>query len=341
MVRPYIQIISIALILASPLAASAAGFARVGTAGFTWEGIYASARLSALGGSDMADGGPAALLINPAPLSVNKVAELSYDHADYFAGTEISTIAGAVGLKGWCLNFAVHDYSIDDALLRTAYNPEGTGEFFDILQRMTLLGASYDIGRHLFGHRSLQWSVGAVWRHYLSDYDDNSAQGDSYDLGSTARWSMQHDNGWSRITGAFSYQNIKDETIEFDERYSSLPQPMRLGLTLETAIARSGHGGSVLRFLMAYSRCYQLGDSYAADSGHTGVEAVLYDTLALRWGHSDRVAGGISSWGLGVTLDEQLPGPFAVVIDVGGMGYDNLVTTEGETIWGVRVGYKF
>ena len=85
-------IICLALALASP--AAAAGFSKVGANSFTWEGIFTGGRLSALGGSDLADGSPATLLVNPAPLSKGTGVGLGYDHTDFFQiSTSISTPA--------------------------------------------------------------------------------------------------------------------------------------------------------------------------------------------------------------------------------------------------------
>ncbi len=339
--RLFLVVLGVVFVFAQATPIFAAGFSRVGTFGFTTEGIFAGGRLSALGGSDLADGSPAALVINPAPLARGNSVELSYDHANYYSGTNFRTNAGSVELKNWRLNFAMHDYFIDDQLVRTAYNPEGTGRTFDMLNRMTIMGVSYDLGRSFFNSPSLQWSVGASWRHYLTDFDDSSNTSDSYDLGTTFSYTTRYSTGWTRVSGAVSWQNLNDSTFVFDERESYLPQPLRVGTTIETAFDWTGHRRPLVKLLLAFTRSFQKGTTYLEDTEQAGMEAVFFDALALRWGHNSRVAGDIASWGAGIIISRGLLGPFSVRADVGEMGYDNMVLNDSETIWGVRVGYAY
>ena len=340
--RLFFKIILFAgLLISNTIPAAAQGFSEVGSYSFTWEGIFASGRLSALGGSDLADGSPASVLINPAPLARPNGIELGYDHADYFRGVEIITKAASAQWNAWRLNVAVQDFAIDDVLVRTAYNPEGTGETFDILDRMTVMGLSYDLGNSLFDMRTLRWSVGGALRHYSYNFIDFSESADSFDLGTTVRWARDFHGGWTNITGAISWQNISDTTVPFDDKEAHLPRPLRFGVTMETAFDWAGHQGNFLKVLLAYTHCHQMGDTYVDDSEHIGLESVFFDTFAIRWGHSSRVTGDIGSWGIGLILDGRLLGPFTVHADMGEMGYNNILTNESETIWGLRVGYNF
>jgi len=330
-------VICLLLALASP--AAAAGFARVGTPSFTWEGIFTGGRLSALGGSDLADGSPSTLLVNPAPLSKGTGVGLSYDHADYVTYTDFNIYAGSAGWNDLRLNIAVQDFVVDSAIVRTAYNPEGTGETFDARDRMTVIGLSYDLGTALFGKPSLQWSFGAAWRGYSSTWADTDAT--TWDLGTTLGWRADYKGGWTGLTGVVSWQNFTDAAYTFDERQALLPRPLRTGLTLETAIDRADHPGDLIKFLMAYSRTFRLGDTYRSDVHHIGLEALFLDALAVRYGHSTQVLGDIESWGVGVILDGRLLGPVTVELDWGEMSYENPVLSEGKTIWGARTRYRF
>ncbi len=339
--RFLLLVIMSGFILSNASPAAAAGFARVGTYGFTWEGIFAGGRLSALGNSDLADGSPAALLINPAPLGTGNSMELGYGHANFFAHTDITTYAGSAEWNNFQLNIAMQEFKVDDAIIRTAYNPEGTGETFDIKNRMTLTGLSYDLGRGLLNHPSFRWSAGAVLRHYSYNFEETSASSDTYDLGTTMGWVARHQGGFVGVTGAIAWQNLTATTITYDDRETFLPEQIRAGVTMETGFDWEGHQGNLVKFLVAYTHAHQMGDGYPSDSDHTGVEAVLFDTLALRWGNSTKVTGGISSWGLGLLLDGRLLGPFTVQVDMGEMGYDNLISTDSQTLWGLRVRYHF
>ncbi len=325
------------LALASP--AAAAGFSQVGSYSFTWEGIFTGGRLAALGGSDLADGSPSTLLVNPAPLSKGTGVGLSYDHADYVTYTDFNTYAGTAGWNDLRLNIAVQDFVVDSAIVRMAFNPEGTGETFDARDRMTVIGLSYDLGTALFGKPSFQWSVGAAWRGYSSTWTDTDAT--TWDLGTTLGWRADYKGGWTGLTGAVSWQNFTDATYTFDERQALLPRPLRTGLTVETAIDRVGYQGDLLKFLLAYTRTSRLGDTYRSDADHVGFETLFLDALAVRYGNSTQVAGDIGSWGIGIILDGRLLGPITVELDWGQMSYDNLVLATDKTIWGARARYSF
>jgi hypothetical protein len=332
-------VICLVLALASP--AAAAGFAKVGTSSFTWEGIFTGGRLTALGNSDLADGSPSTLLVNPAPLSKETGVGLGYDHADYFSDVDLHIYSGTAGWDNLRLNFAIQDFVIDDVLVRSAFIPEGTGETFDVRERMTVIGLSYDLGTALFRKPSLQWAVGAAWRGYSSHFDEAKANADSWDLGTTLNWRIEYKGGWTGLTGALSWQNIADATFTIEERQSLLPRPLRTGLTVETAIDRAGHPGDLIKFLVAYTRTSRLGDTYRSDADHVGFETLVLDALAVRYGHSTQVLGDIESWGIGVILDGRLLGPVTVELDWGEMGYDNPIISEGKTIWGARARYSF
>ena len=329
------------IVQVSALPAAAAGFANVGTYSFPWEGLFTSGRLSALGGSDLADRNPATLLVNPAPLARGSGVGLSYDHAEYFSEFEIHTYAGLAEWNDWRLNVAVQEFVNDSVLVRTAYNPEGTGETFSIRDRMTVVGLSFDLARALFEVPSFQWSIGAAWRRYSVTAMEEEGTGNTLDLGSTFGWRTEYEGGWTGLTGAVSWQNVTDGTFSHDGHPSSMPRLLRTGLTVETAFGRTGHSNDTFKLLLAYNKAFQIGETYRADSNHVGLEALLFDALALRYGHSTRFSGGISSWGAGIILDGRLLGPFTVEGDFGEMSYDNQATSGEKTIWGARARYSF
>jgi len=337
----HLSVLCVAAALAAPAPAAAAGFARVGTLAYSWEGVFTSGRLSALGGADLADAGPATVLVNPAPLAGEDAVALSFDHADYLADLEFRTWAGAAAWRGWRLNVAVQDLLMDPQLVRTAYNPEGTGETFEVRERATCIGLSAEPGRFLLPDSSLRWSVGAAWRRYESGIDSVSSDTDALDLGTTLGWRAEHPGGWTGLTGAVSWQNVTDATLAFDGRSAHLPGPLRVGATAEVAWRRDGREGDFCKFLLAYTRAVAAGESYRGDSDHVGAELMFLDALALRWGHSTRVAGGITGWGAGIVLDGRLLGPFTVAADLGNWEFDNDLLKGNRTIWGVRAQYRF
>jgi len=122
-----------------------------------------------LGGSDMSHGGPAALLVNPAPLGTGDRAALAFDRAEYpypFSA-HFNTYSGFAAQGHWHLGFAVEDFVPDTEDWRTSYNPEGDNRTYEMRDRMTLIGLSHSRESRLFG-QSVRWSVGAAWRRFSS-----------------------------------------------------------------------------------------------------------------------------------------------------------------------------
>lgn len=337
----FLRLAVLGLILASTVPAAAAGFATVGLHTFTWEGLFVSGRVSALGGSDLADPGPATLLINPAPLFTGNGVELSYDNAGFDSNTDFNSYAGAAEWNNWRLNFAVQDFVVDSALIRTAYNPEGNGETYNARERMVVIGLGFDLGEALFEDPAFGWSVGAAWRRYSSTWIETTAGGNSLDLGTTFGTRVEYENGWTGLTGAVAWQNVTDETITADGRESHLPKQVRAGLTLEAAFKHAGGSYDLFKLLMAYSRVFRSGDYNSSDFDHVGIEALFYDALAFRYGYNTRTVEDIRSWGIGVILDGRLLGPFTVEIDWGEMDYQYAFFGDNKTIWGVRARYNF
>jgi len=342
--RKFLIILSVCLSIIIASSAMAAGFAKVGTFGFTWEGIFTGSRVAALGGSDLTDDGPSTFLFNPAPLSRGNFAEVGYEHADYFFDLYLKNYAGTAEWNSVRLSLAVQDINNEDVIIRTAYNPEGSGKI-DLRDRMMVIGASYDIGRGLMDHPSFQWSVGGAWREYSSNYFESIRFSSTMDVGTTVGWKKDYQGGWAGVTGVMAWQNILAASYTFDEglndREYSLPKSWRGGVTLETGLDWSGHEGNLVKLLAAYSNCKYSNWYRNAESNHKGLEAVFLDTLAVRWGYSTRVTGNIDSWGIGLMLDGRLLGPFTIQADVGEMGYDTVLSQDPENIWGLRIGYNF
>ena len=164
---------------------------------------------------------------------------------------------------------------------------------------------------------------------------------DALDLGTTASWFHQHDGIWTRLTGVVSWQNATDAEITIYNIQGGLPRPLRTGLTVETGFERAGRSGDLVKVTLAYTRAAQLGDSHLKDTDHVGVEALVLGVLALRYGHSTRVTGGLSSWGLGAVLDDPRLGPFTLEADFGKVSADDGFFAEDMTIWSLRARYCF
>lgn len=333
-----LRLFVICLLLASSSSASAAGFARVGTFGFTWSGMFSGGRLASLGGSHLADSSPATILVNPAPLSTGNSASMSYDYLNYYNDFEFHTFSGSAELNNLRLNFATQDYGADSIIIRTAYNPEGIGGPFDSHSRMTVLGLSYDLGRALIHDNSIRWAVGASWRTYSGKISDNSSSANAYDIGTTLSWRTGNADGWMGLTGVVAMENVSETEITFDERRTMLPSPTRTGISFEAARSLSNHQGELFKILVAYSRTQ---GTEALPVDHFGFEILVRNLIALRAGHNNRFGDGSTTYGLGVILDRPFLGPFIVEADLGMMNFSGSFPDDGQLILGIRGKYHF
>ncbi len=120
------------LLLVNPSSAFAVGFARVGTFGFIWEGLYTGARQSSMGSADMAGAqGPSGLFLNTALLPSTDGVEVEYGRSPFVNGIDIEILGAAVAWKGWRFGFSRQQMLMDPVIVRTAFAPEGTGEVIE------------------------------------------------------------------------------------------------------------------------------------------------------------------------------------------------------------------
>jgi len=336
-----ILFIALCMIAVSAGPVHAAGFAKVGTTGFQWEGIFTTGRNAAMGSSDLTDGSPAAGLWNPAPLPAADGAAFAYDHADYVAGSEFHTYGFQTSRFGLRIGGVIQDFVMDSELVRTAYLPEGTGETFDVRSRIAVFGASYELGRLLAPDSPLRWSMGAAWRHFSDHFASSEATGEGLDVGTTAAYRRSLDTAWVEIGGALTWQNVNDATITFDERTTLTPSTRRSGLTLGGGFEMADGRRDLASVRLAYTDVRGSGDAFRRGSYHRGIEFLILESLAFRRGYSSRVEGGVGSWGVGFILHEDFLAPFTVAVDVGEMDYQSTFFGGDRTIVGARVEARF
>ena len=132
------------IMLALPSMVSAAGFAKVGTFGGQELKIGVSARATGMGSAftGVADDATA-VFWNPGGLVSVTGNEVSVNHVAWVADTNLSSAILAFNPRSipGTFAFSVRSFWMDPQLVRTAYNPEGTGETFD--SGTTTFGLSY------------------------------------------------------------------------------------------------------------------------------------------------------------------------------------------------------
>ena len=333
-----VRILAVFLILISTAPAFGAGFAKVGAFGFTYDGLFTGTRSTALGQGDMAGAyGPGATQINTAPLPLGDGIEASYNGNPFLADLDFAVWGADVEVQGLRLGFSQFRLFMDPQLVRTAYNPEGTGETFDAGDDISILSLGYDLGRLVDEDGRWQWTLGAAWRHYASFLAESKVEEDTWDVGTSLGWTTPHPHGRARLALAVSWQNVFEKEYTYDERMAYLPASVRTGITLEATFGQAAWGGEAAKVLMAYSHRFLPDTWRGRDTDHFGVEFVGAGYLAMRMGHNSQLPGNINSWGLGLILARDFMGPFTVSADYG--TYET-VLRELE-MWSVRARYAF
>jgi hypothetical protein len=125
--------------------AQAAGFPRVGPVA-VWESLFAGTRSESMGQSDLAvSRGPMSIFDNPAPLPEGKAVQAGYGHLAYFAELDFHQYAAAVETGAFRIGLARMDFVSDSKLIRTAYQPDGTGQTFRIDDRVMVIAGSMNV----------------------------------------------------------------------------------------------------------------------------------------------------------------------------------------------------
>lgn len=340
-------------VAASPTLSAAAGFAALTS--HTFEGIYTGTRLTAMGGGDIAaDDGPGALLVNPSPLMRGDAVAVAHDHVDYplgsytgDEGTDLDYMTTSLGVewKGWRFSACVSDESLDNAVLRTAYLPEGTGTF-DRRSRMALLGMARRLAGDPRAADGGQWTVGVNYRSYsdrtsdnrtdpMITFDDGTATG-TWDLGTTAAFRFTGPAHDASLAASVAWQNVTDATRVVAERKMKLPRVVRMGVTAGLTFRKGPRERA--RVIAAASRSEYADAVSDKGTNQVGLEVTALRLLSLRVGSNERFFGGARTWGLGLVLDHPRDLPLELNVDYGQVGLDdNLYSDADLAMWSGRV----
>lgn len=205
------------LLLALPGLAFAAGFAKVGTFGGQELKIGVSARATGMGSAftGVADDA-SSVFWNPGGL-VNVVGnEVSLNHVVWAADTKLSTAIMAFNPRSIPGTFAisVRSFWMDPQLVRTAYNPEGTGETFDA--GTTTFGLSY---ARFFTDK---FSAGFTLNYLHMGLAETAVNSGALDFG------IMYRIGIKDLKLGMAIQNLGGK-FTFDERESKLPVLFKVG----------------------------------------------------------------------------------------------------------------
>jgi hypothetical protein len=205
------------ILLVLPSMVFAAGFAKVGTFGGQFLKIGVSARATGMGSAftGVADDATA-VFWNPGGL-VNVLGnEVSLNHVAWAADTKLSTAVLAFNPRSipGTFAFSVRSFWMDPQLVRTAYNPEGTGETFDA--GSTTFGLSY---ARFFTDK---FSAGFTMNYLHMGLAETAVNSGSFDFG------IMYRIGIKDLKLGMTIQHLGGK-FTFDERESKLPVTFKVG----------------------------------------------------------------------------------------------------------------
>ena len=263
-------------LLALPSVVFAESFAKVGTFGGQFLKIGTSARATGMGSAftGVADDATS-VFWNPGGL-VNVIKnEVSLNHVVWPADTKLSTAIVAFNPRSIPGTFAisVRSFWMDPQLVRTAYNPEGTGETFD--SGMSTFGLTY---ARFFTDK---FSAGATVNYLHMGLAEKAVNTGALDFG------IMYRIGIRELKLGMCMQNLGGK-FTYDERESKLPVIFKVGLSANAF--RNEHQALLLSAEFAHPADnvehanvggeYSLNDLFFARVGYH----INYDTDGLAFG---------------------------------------------------------
>ncbi len=329
-----------------PQISGAAGFARVGAFGFVTEKLFTGARSSALGYADMAAAsGPFGILLNPAAPLTGPTYQVGYEYSDYISDFRVNNWGASYQTSRFRFSLVRHEMKLE-GLIRTAYNPEGTGEIFKIVDQAYSLGAAVDVLPGQPGDRPWSMILGASWRHYRSRIESTSTTSNharDLNLGLTLSHHRTLDGGWVEISGAVMVQNALEGSILFDDRDSLLPSYFQTGLALTWALQPAHEPSPSLRLLLAFSRVGPLDSRgyQVPQCSRWGLEISCFELIDFRVGDSDHFLplDNSTTWGLGLHTPGHWLGDFRLSASWSAMDFAPL--EDSYQVWDLTVGADF
>jgi hypothetical protein len=287
-------------------------FEMIGTFPFQNEELFSGTRAEAMGGANIAGAPEAeAFLLNPATLHVGDRVQTSYGQMEWF-GNHIRSFAVAGEWRAWRWGLARNELSIQDLVVRTAFDP--AGRTYDSLLRMDLANLSWGFARKTGSHTELMGSVGANLRRYIGDLADLSISANTFDLGTTIGLRFDGASTDGALHAGLAWQNISDETAFLGTRSADVPRPLRVGMSAEFGIFTPAFDSALVQTTLSYARTFRRGDD-SGSVGHLGGESIFLERIAIRAGSDGGFSLGETRWGVGVILDEVWMGPIRAHLD--------------------------
>lgn len=325
--RYTLPVASLCLLLSTPVAA--AGFSALGQVFYQSDWIFAGARAEALGQADLAlPRGPLSTLFNPAPLPDGQGVHVGYGHMDYVAGFACQQYGLAWENGPWRFSAVRSEFKAEDILVRTAYQPEGTGELFSSEQRQQVFAVSLDIAQLSYPDSPWNWTVGLSHRNYRSSIQEDVSRFDGIDFGSSARRFYQLNQAGLEASVSGVLRNIDKDKFT--------PESTHIGVALTMHLFNDDGLGYLSCSLMAAQEDGPKDPDFFGTS-RFGLELTGLGILSLRMGHDSHAFGGTSQWGAGLTIPERWIHPFSLTVDYGSLDAWELSSDPDHAFEGFNV----
>ncbi len=290
------------------VAAHAEEFARVGTFGPTWIRFPVDARGEAMGlATTVNPRGATAFWWNAAPLPDGDRFDVSYTVWEHVfsdlgwrpAAVRLSRDNLTVGLLWGRLH-------VGPTEVRTAYEPDGNGEFVEFTDHLVQLSAAYDLAPWLTrGRPDWIWTLGANLKHVREELVETNASVWDLDLASSVAWVVADSPDLRlRWHATAMVHNLSRGTLEYSELITTrLPRYYHFGLGFDAAFGELEGGRRLLEVAVSHAWHRDLDDNLVEyDSEHVGCEVTAAGLVSVRAGHRTRGVFDADgwSWGAGV-----------------------------------------
>lgn len=320
-------------------------FAKVDASGAAWSRFPVDARGEAMGlATTVNPTGPTAFWWNPAPLPDGRNVDLSYTVWEYpFDDIDWRPLAARVSCDNITVGFVWSRLSVGPMSVRSAYDPEGSGESQEAASDLIQLGVAADLVPWLDDDGSpWTWTVGANLRYFREDPADRVSSAWDADLGSSVAWrAATGDAGWLRLHATVMVRNLTQATLDRGELHAILPRYYHLGAGLEAGLGEVWRGRRMIRTTVAFALHRDLEDNWADyDSEHLGFELTLANILSLRTGYRTRGLFSEEGWSWGGGLQYVSGGPLGLraAVDYARFDLDGPMFDEDQDLWTFTVG---
>ncbi len=324
--------------------ARAVVFAKVGTFGSAWERFAVSPRMAALGGANVACAtGVFGPLANAAPMRSKQGLAVGYAYQDYLADIAIKSRGASYQWQALRFSFVDVLFDSDPIPVRTAYNPEGTGETFDLESRLTTFGVSLDVLPLILDSPSAwDWTVGIARRTHeltLAEFHDDK---NDWEAGTTLGWKHAVPDGRLTLAAGWSQRGLEETGYTYGQGEILLPRWRDLGLRVSMARDLNGQPGEEIEFTFLYGtrKDQVLDEAGFFGRRRYGFELAVLDRISIRAGrdHSN-ITADQWNYGLGLHLVDPWIERFELRYDFGLVEYSD--SDEMSDQHAVQIHWRF